>query len=240
MSSRPDETLLDTIERLRAPDGAAQAALDAARAAGGLAGKKVLEQGCGRGVFLAECRRRGAAVWGLETDPWLAAEARRIFDIPLADEAAPPDGFDWVFSFHELDRHEDPVAFLRGQREWLAPGGRVWLSTANDAGGSRAASLERWLVAAGLTPLSVHPIEPVGDVERARRWLRDVAPLRWAWDKARRLTPLRRLKERAFGDRAPSRPAEAAPAQPRQGATLVALAVRPLRHDSGFPKPGRA
>jgi ubiquinone/menaquinone biosynthesis C-methylase UbiE len=105
---------------------------------GDLAGHRVLEVGCGTGVWSAElARHRGAKVWAIDPSPEMVEAARtrvprgvgvragRAEELPFRD--------DWferalmVLVVHLLDR---PRAFTELRRV-LAPGGRAVIATTN-------------------------------------------------------------------------------------------------------------
>jgi ubiquinone/menaquinone biosynthesis C-methylase UbiE len=105
---------------------------------GDLAGRRVLEIGCGTGVWAAElARHHGAKVWAIDPSPEMVEAARarvppgvgvrtgRAEELPFRD--------DWferavmVLVVHLLDR---PQAFSELRRV-LAPGGRAVIATTN-------------------------------------------------------------------------------------------------------------
>ena len=94
---------------------------------------RLLEAGCGWGVFLAAAAWRGFDVCGLELGPRNAAWARERFGVPVAQGSAPddlPNGpFDAIALWEVIEHTSDPWALLRALRERLAPGGVVALST---------------------------------------------------------------------------------------------------------------
>lgn len=101
-------------------------------------GDRVLELGCGAGLLLDACRRRGdaALVMGLDVNPEAVALARRVAPVALADATCLPvaDGaFHAVIAQHLIEHLERPDEALREWRRILAPGGRVAVATPNAA-----------------------------------------------------------------------------------------------------------
>jgi SAM-dependent methyltransferase len=94
-------------------------------------GQRVLEVGCGSGVFLRAAADRGAHVTGLDASEALIERARarvpeadlRVGDmqlLPFADDA-----FDVVAGFNSFFFADDMVAALREARRVAMPGGSV-------------------------------------------------------------------------------------------------------------------
>ena len=130
-----------TGERLHAGDP--RFALDLARhrapyerARERLAGRRVLDLGCGSGhgsALLAGDAGLLVALDRIFPDP----EPRRtrarfcradLFSLPLR-----PGSFDAVLSFQVIEHLEDPGPYLRAIAALLAPGGQAWISTPNRA-----------------------------------------------------------------------------------------------------------
>jgi SAM-dependent methyltransferase len=84
-----------------------------------LAGKKVLDFGCGAGGFMLEIRETAASVIGVEPERRLRAffDEQNLTVYP--DLSAVPDSFkpDVVSMFHVLEHVPDPLAMLREMRE---------------------------------------------------------------------------------------------------------------------------
>jgi 2-polyprenyl-3-methyl-5-hydroxy-6-metoxy-1,4-benzoquinol methylase len=99
--------------------------------------RRVLELGCGAGVFGASVKARGAEVWGVELNPAAAraAEARldRVLcaDVETALAELPRASFDCVVYNDVLEHLVDPRAALTATKALLAPGGVVVCSIPN-------------------------------------------------------------------------------------------------------------
>jgi ubiquinone/menaquinone biosynthesis C-methylase UbiE len=105
--------------------------------AGEVAGRRILDAGCGSGSLAAALRERGAIMTGIDRSTGLLALARARLnpDVPLhaADLGAPlpfPDAaFDDVVASLVLHYLRDWAATLRELRRVLRPGGRLIIST---------------------------------------------------------------------------------------------------------------
>lgn len=114
---------------------------DFTRRAGPLAGRTVLDVGCGNGTFMAAFSRAGASVKGLEVNPVLVQIAQETFgkegvvaEALLYDGAVFPfqDGsFDYAFSVSVLEHVTDPKQVLSEVCRVLKPGGRFYLAFPN-------------------------------------------------------------------------------------------------------------
>lgn len=121
-------THLDHIERLIGP----------------LAGKRVLDLGCGTGWFLIDAAKRGIPAVGLESSPAYIAQAHAAakvagVSIEVANgmaEALPfPDAsFDFANVNEVIEHVEDPRAMLAELNRVLVPGGAAYLSVPNRFG----------------------------------------------------------------------------------------------------------
>ena len=108
-----------------------------------LAGKRVLDVGCGGGILSDAMARRGAHVVGID----LAAKPLRVAQIHALEAqtpnveyrevsaealaAAEPESFDAVTCMEMLEHVPDPASVVRACSRLLKPGGTVFISTIN-------------------------------------------------------------------------------------------------------------
>ncbi len=118
------------------------ARLDYVEARAGLAGKQVLDVGCGGGLLAEGMARRGARVLGIDLAPealavarlhaaesGLALEYRQVAVEELAESA--PAAFDVVTCLEMLEHVPDPARVVAALARLVRPGGHVVLSTIN-------------------------------------------------------------------------------------------------------------
>jgi 2-polyprenyl-3-methyl-5-hydroxy-6-metoxy-1,4-benzoquinol methylase len=97
---------------------------------------RLLDFGCGGGVFLALMHRRGWRVTGLDTSAAAVQRVRtelglRALTGSLPHPELPEGGFDMITMWQSLEHVHDPVTVLRAARGLLAPGGRLVVETPN-------------------------------------------------------------------------------------------------------------
>ena len=116
--------------------------LDYIDQAAGLAGKRVLDVGCGGGILAEGMATRGARVTGIDLGemPLRVAELhtletgvevhyRRISAEALAAEA--PARFDLVTCMEMLEHVPDPASIIAACAQLVKPGGQIFFSTLN-------------------------------------------------------------------------------------------------------------
>ena len=111
------EHWLDALERVREPG-------------------RLLDVGCGTGLFLAVARRRGWKPFGLDECAEATRHAREhfgleVWDGEFADFASGGRQFDAITGWDIVEHSRAPVELLRAMRRCLAPGGVVGLATPN-------------------------------------------------------------------------------------------------------------
>jgi len=111
------ERWLAALERLRGPG-------------------RILDVGCGTGLFLAVARRRGGEPHGIDECLEATRHAREHFGLEVwngefSDLAAAGQRFDAATSWDVIEHSRAPVELLRAARRVLAPGGVIALSTPN-------------------------------------------------------------------------------------------------------------
>ena len=108
----------------------------------GLAGKKVLDIGCGGGILSEAMAQRGANVTGIDMgeaplavarlhqlESGVAVDYRQITAEQMAEEM--PGQFDVVTCLEMLEHVPDPASVLRAIATLVRPGGKVFVSTIN-------------------------------------------------------------------------------------------------------------
>lgn len=132
----------------------------------------VLEVGAYAGLFLAECRRRGYRVVGVEPSKWgarVAAESGLDVRAGTAQELL-ADGalgtFDAVVSWDVLEHVEDPAAFMGLLSKHVLPGGTVIISTLDRTNWFARLMGKRW---PWLIPMHLHYFDQASVIEMARR-----------------------------------------------------------------------
>lgn len=116
--------------------------LDFIDARAGLAGKRVLDVGCGGGILAESMAHRGAEVTGIDLgeaplavarlhaeESGVAVDYRRISVEALAEER--PGSFEVVTCLEMLEHVPDPGSVVRACARLVKPGGQVFFSTLN-------------------------------------------------------------------------------------------------------------
>ncbi|MSR63000.1 MAG: class I SAM-dependent methyltransferase [Planctomycetes bacterium] len=145
-------------------------------------GKRVLDAGCGTGMFLTLCREAGLEVKGVELSDYAARIGREELGLDIhtgmLEELGDSRLFDAVTMWDFLEHTRDPLAVLRSARALIPDSGHVFLTVpnvgswwargmgANWIGFDKASehlfyftshSLRLLLERAGFEPLSIRP-----------------------------------------------------------------------------------
>lgn len=100
---------------------------------------RVLDVGCGSGLFVGEANAAGFDARGIDLDEQAVAVARAAglpVDTARLEEVAEqePGSYDAVTMSHVIEHVTDPVAFLGAARTVLRAGGLIWIATPNLGG----------------------------------------------------------------------------------------------------------
>lgn len=98
---------------------------------------RLLDVGCGNGVFLLRAQAAGWRVAGIEPDPRAVAAARRSgLDVQTGtlDDFRANGVFDVATASHVIEHVHEPGRFLEQIANVLRVGGTLWLATPNVAG----------------------------------------------------------------------------------------------------------
>ena len=109
--------------------------LDLVRRQASLQGARVLDAGCGTGMYVAAFQRHGASAWGVEIEADRAGEALKVTpNVALASVERLPfarGAFDLVFSHEVIEHVEDDARAIREAARVLRAGGRLALFAPN-------------------------------------------------------------------------------------------------------------
>ncbi|MBK9275881.1 MAG: class I SAM-dependent methyltransferase [Flavobacteriales bacterium] len=111
---------------------------------------RMLDVGCGAGIFLERARLKGWEVHGTEFGQRALASCRSrgiaIIEGPLDPANYPAASFDVVCSFEVMEHLTDPGAELRRMASLLRPGGAVYITTPNYRSTGRFLAGRAWNV----------------------------------------------------------------------------------------------
>jgi SAM-dependent methyltransferase len=97
-------------------------------------GIRIVDVGCGAGLFLHEARERfGAHVLGIEPDPVLRRYARDVLGLDVIDRevAEITETYDVITGFHVLEHLHDVAGFFSAAQRSLGSDGRLVVETPN-------------------------------------------------------------------------------------------------------------
>ena len=97
-----------------------------------------LDIGFGEGGLLSIAAAEGWSCYGVEASPtalqYGASHGWTVSDSPETDSRFEPGTFDVVTMIEFLEHVAEPDSFLRSARNWLRPGGMLYLTTPNRSG----------------------------------------------------------------------------------------------------------
>jgi 2-polyprenyl-3-methyl-5-hydroxy-6-metoxy-1,4-benzoquinol methylase len=135
-SGLTDDEIAYIEQSLQSNPERVQHQVDAVRRHGGIAGKRVLDIGCGGGLFLSKMKEAGADVLGIELSDTRAhyAKTKHCFDVvkrAIEDKywLEFHGTFDVVTLWDVIEHVNYPLATLRAATEMLKPGGILLIDT---------------------------------------------------------------------------------------------------------------
>lgn len=159
------------------------ARLDYIEARAGLAGRHVLDVGCGGGLLAEGMARRGARVTGIDLAPGalevarlhalesgVAVDYRQIAAESLAD--VEPASFDLVTCLEMLEHVPDPPAVVAALARLVRPGGDVVCSTINRSAKAFALAIVGAEYVLRLLPMGTHQYARLIRPSELARWAR--------------------------------------------------------------------
>jgi 2-polyprenyl-6-hydroxyphenyl methylase/3-demethylubiquinone-9 3-methyltransferase len=177
------------------------ARLDYIEARAGLAGRRVVDVGCGGGLLSEGMARRGARVLGIDLAPGalavarlhaiesgIAVEYREVAVEKLAE--AEPGSYDLVTCLEMLEHVPDPAAIVAVLARLARPGGHVICSTINRNAKAFALAIVGAEYVMRLLPMGTH---------RYARLIRPSELSRWARAAGLELADLAGLEYDPFG-----------------------------------------
>ena len=116
-------------------------------------GVSALELGCYRGAFTARILKEFPDTCVVEASAECIDTARGRIDTPHVqfvnstfEDVELDRQFDAIFCIHTLEHLDDPVFVLRRCKEWLAPGGRLFLAVPNAHAASRQIAVKMGII----------------------------------------------------------------------------------------------
>ncbi len=157
---------------------------------GGIAGKRVLDIGCGGGLLAEALAHRGAHVVGIDRSEVAISVAQQHaqdhhvgnveYRLNAVEDLAGETPFDVITCLEMLEHVPDPEAIIAATRDLLAPGGHLFMSTINRTPKAFAMAILGAEYVLRLIPTGTHeyarfirPSELAGWARRAGYQLRD-------------------------------------------------------------------
>jgi 2-polyprenyl-3-methyl-5-hydroxy-6-metoxy-1,4-benzoquinol methylase len=113
----------------------------------GLRGKKILDVGCGAGVFLRHARKKRYEAYGLDISKKIVCHIRSMGIAAYQDfQSLPQIKFDAITNFDVIEHMTDPHVFIRNIKRKLKKGGLIMITTPNAFGISGLLLHDKWWV----------------------------------------------------------------------------------------------
>jgi 2-polyprenyl-6-hydroxyphenyl methylase/3-demethylubiquinone-9 3-methyltransferase len=149
--------------------------------AGSLAGRRVIDVGCGGGLLAEAMARKGAIVTGLDLASDLldvaklhaldaGVEVHYLLESAEAHATEHPGAYDIVTCMEMLEHVPDPAAVVRALGTLLKPGGHLFVSTLNRTLKSYAMAVVGAEYVLGLLPRGTHTYEKFIRPSELRTW----------------------------------------------------------------------
>ena len=110
-----------------------------------IAGKEILDFGCGMGFFLSEAQERGYRATGIEVSDYAAEYGRIKFGIPILNSIDDINKrFDIITMWDVIEHLQDPAAILSRAHDILTADGLLVITTGNIDSAAAKLSGKRW------------------------------------------------------------------------------------------------
>jgi 2-polyprenyl-6-hydroxyphenyl methylase/3-demethylubiquinone-9 3-methyltransferase len=150
----------------------------------GLAGKRVVDVGCGGGILAESMARRGASVTGIDLSekPLRVAQVHLLesklsirYEMVSAEDLASrePESFDVVTCMELLEHVPEPASMVASCARLLKPGGQAFFSTINRNPKSYLFAVIGAEYVLGLLPRGTHDYQRFIKPSELARWARD-------------------------------------------------------------------
>ncbi len=94
---------------------------------------KLLDVGCGAGIFMEAAREKGWDVYGQDISPFAITHCRgrgyAVYDRPLPETCIEENSFDVITMMDVIAHLKDPVSYIRYSYKLLKPGGYLVIKT---------------------------------------------------------------------------------------------------------------
>lgn len=148
----------------------------------GVAGKRLLDIGCGGGLMAEAMAHRGAEVLGLDRSEVAIEVARQhaqasgldtvTYQLTSVEDLDEPEGFDIITCLEMLEHVPDPDAIIRAAATLVRPGGHLIVSTINRNPKAFATAILGAEYVLGLVPKGTHEYAKLIRPSEMAHWAR--------------------------------------------------------------------